>query len=175
MTASSFPSSERYGGYLSADHKIFGDQMVLYADGYYENVKTHNEAAPPATGNFQTKGQTTLAIPPHSPLGLGSHRPILRPLTRLVFRRMRSIPLILSSKSSRALPALACLTLGIGYSTMRLMPWLTTLGVKGDKLFDGSWGYDAGWRYSQLKNVQTGQQVSASRFNRDLERSRSYL
>ena len=43
--------------------------MVLYADGYYENVKTHNEAAPPATGNFQTKGQTTLAIPPHSPLG----------------------------------------------------------------------------------------------------------
>ena len=68
MTASSFPSSERYGGYLSADHKIFGDQMVLYADGYYENVKTHNEAAPPATGNFQTKGQTTLAIPPHSPL-----------------------------------------------------------------------------------------------------------
>ncbi|HMC26735.1 MAG TPA: TonB-dependent receptor, partial [Verrucomicrobiae bacterium] len=45
---------------------------------------------------------------------------------------------------------------------------LATLGVKGDKLFDGSWGYDAGWRYSQLRNVQTGQQVSASRFNRVL-------
>src|SRR4029077_16304597 len=69
MTASSFPSSERYGEYLSAEHKVFGDQMVVYADGYYENVKTHNEAAPPATGNFETKGQTTLAIPPHSPLG----------------------------------------------------------------------------------------------------------
>ena len=39
--------------------------------------------------------------------------------------------------------------------------WLSTIGVKGDKLFDGTWGYDAGWRYSQLKNVQTGQQVSA--------------
>jgi len=61
LTAASFPSSERWGGYLSADHKIFGDQMVLYADGYYQNVKTHNEAAPPATGAFQTKGQTTLA------------------------------------------------------------------------------------------------------------------
>src|SRR5438270_3712308 len=69
LFASSFPKSERYGTYLSAEHKVFGDQMVLYADGYYENVKTHNEAAPPATGNFETKGQTTLAIPPHSPLG----------------------------------------------------------------------------------------------------------
>src|SRR5437868_4316656 len=69
LFASSFPESERYGTYLSAEHKVFGDQMVLYADGYYENVKTHNEAAPPPTGPFQTKGQTTLAIPPHSPLG----------------------------------------------------------------------------------------------------------
>src|SRR5438093_1063740 len=49
--------------------------------------------------------------------------------------------------------------------------WLSTLGVKGDKLFDGTWGYDAGWRYSQLKNVQTGQQVSASRFNRILNQA----
>src|SRR6476659_10149455 len=72
-TASSFPSSERYGGYLSAEHKIFGDQMVLYADGYYENVQTHNEAAPPATGNFQTKGQVTLAIPPNHPLPLDAN------------------------------------------------------------------------------------------------------
>ena len=71
MTASSFPNSERYGAYLSAEHKtVFGDAMVLYADGYYENVQTHNEAAPPATGNFQTKGQITLAIPPQSPLSL---------------------------------------------------------------------------------------------------------
>src|SRR5205814_1561678 len=123
MTASSFPSSERYGGYLAADHKIFGDQMVLYADGYYENVQVHNEAAPPATGNFQTKGQVTLAIPPRSPLG-GISPPNTPTLTRLVFRPMPSIPLILSSKSSRALPALAWLTLGIGYSIMRLMPFL---------------------------------------------------
>ena len=127
MTASSFPSSERYGGYLSAEHKtVFGDQMVLYADGYYENVKTHNEAAPPATGNFQTKGQTTLAIPPHRPHRPAARTPLEYPdlIARLVFRRMRSIPLILSSKSSRAPPALAWLNLGIGYSTMRLMPGL---------------------------------------------------
>src|SRR5438309_11091784 len=34
LFASSFPKSERYGTYLSAEHKVFGDQMVLYADGY---------------------------------------------------------------------------------------------------------------------------------------------
>src|SRR6266481_2814610 len=61
----SFPESERYGVYLSADHKIFGDQMVVYADGFYQNVKTHNELAPPATGSFETKGQSILAIPPN--------------------------------------------------------------------------------------------------------------
>src|SRR4029077_8905717 len=68
MTASSFPKSERYGGYMAAEHKVFGDQMVLYGDFYYENVKTHNEAAPPATGSVQTKRQTILAIPPHMSL-----------------------------------------------------------------------------------------------------------
>ena len=30
----SFPESERYGAYVSAEHKVFGDQMVVYADGF---------------------------------------------------------------------------------------------------------------------------------------------
>src|SRR5205823_3969098 len=67
--------SERYGAYVSADHKIFGDQMVAYADGFYQNVKTHKELAPPATGSFETKGQTILSIPPHSPIAPGSEPP----------------------------------------------------------------------------------------------------
>src|SRR5438067_7863783 len=49
--------------------------------------------------------------------------------------------------------------------------WLNTIGIKGDKLFNGSWGYDAGFRYSQLKNTVTGTQVSASRFNRILNQA----
>src|SRR5439155_25545607 len=49
--------------------------------------------------------------------------------------------------------------------------WLSTVGVRGDKLFDGTWGYDAAFRYSQLKNTQTGQQVSISRFNRILNQA----
>ncbi len=46
------------------DHKFLGDQLVVYADAMYQNVKTHNELAPPATGGFQTNGQITIAIPP---------------------------------------------------------------------------------------------------------------
>src|SRR4030095_5173694 len=44
----------------------------------------------------------------------------------------------------------------------------STLGLKGDKLFDGNWGYDAGFRYSETKNTSSDTQVSASRFNRIL-------
>ncbi len=45
------------------------------------------------------------------------------------------------------------------------------MGLKGDKLFGGDWGYDTGFRYSQIKNVQTGDQVSISRFNRILNQA----
>jgi hypothetical protein len=46
--------------------------------------------------------------------------------------------------------------------------YFSTLGLKGDKLFDGNWGYDAGFRYSETKNASRFTLVSASRFNRIL-------
>ena len=49
--------------------------------------------------------------------------------------------------------------------------FLSTVGLKGDKLFNGSWGYDTAFRYSQLKNIQTGKQVSATLFNRILNQA----
>jgi iron complex outermembrane receptor protein len=168
LSAASFPESERYGGYLAADHKIFGDQMVLYADGYYQNVKTHNEAAPPATGNFETKGQTTLAIPPRAPIAPGAEPPNTPTHAETgvpadAFNPFNPFDQIISG-STRARLA----DFGNRLFDNETDAVLATAGVKGDKLFDGSWGYDAGVRYSQLKNVQTGQQVSASRFNRIL-------
>jgi len=115
----SFPESERYGLYLSGDHKIFGDQMVVYADGFYQNVKTHNELAAPATGSFETKGQTVLAIPPNSPIAPGSEPPTRQPTRKPVFRLTRSIPLTRSSKLSRAALVPGSLSLGIVYSTTK--------------------------------------------------------
>jgi iron complex outermembrane receptor protein len=167
LFALSFPESERYGGYLAAEHKIFGDQMVLYADGYYQNVKTHNEAAPPATGNFQTKGQTTFAIPPH--MSLGGVSPPNTPtfadtgVPANAFNPFNPFDQIISGTTRARLA-----DFGNRLFDNETDAILATVGVKGDKLFDGTWGYDTGFRYSQLKNVQTGQQVSISRFNRIL-------
>src|SRR5437868_4056891 len=164
----SFPESERYGVYLSAVHKVFGDQMVVYADGFYQNVKTHNELAAPASGSFQTKGQTILAIPPHSPIAPGAE-PLNTPthaetgVPADAFNPFNPFQQIISGGTRARLAEF-----GNRLFDNETDAWLSTLGVKGDKLFDGSWGYDAGFRYSQLKNVQTGQQVSISRFNRIL-------
>ena len=45
---------------------------------------------------------------------------------------------------------------------------MTTLGLKGEQLFDGTWGYDAGFRYSQIRNTSTGTFVSGVLFDRIL-------
>ncbi|HEY8669731.1 MAG TPA: TonB-dependent receptor, partial [Terriglobales bacterium] len=163
--AISVPDSERYGGYVSADHKVFGDQLVLYADMFYQNVKTHNEAAAPATGSFETKGQTTLAIPPHAPLnGVAPPNTPTFDETGVpvdAFNPFNPFNQIISGGSRARLQEF-----GDRMFDNETDAFLSTIGVKGDKLFDGTWGYDAGFRYSQVKNTQTGQQVSISRFNR---------
>jgi iron complex outermembrane receptor protein len=167
----SLPESERYGAYLSAEHKVFGDQMVVYADGFYQNVKTHNELAAPASGSFQTKGQTILAIPPHSPIAPGSEPPNTPThaetgLPADAFNPFNPFEQIISGGTRARLAEF-----GNRLFDNETDAWLSTIGIKGDKLFDGTWGYDAGFRYSQLKNTQTGTQVSASRFNRILNQA----
>src|SRR6266446_6052584 len=167
----SLPESERNGEWVSADHKIFGDQMVAYADAFYQNVNTHNELAPPATGSFETKGQTILAIPPHSPIAPGSEPPNTPThaetgLPADAFNPFNPFEQIISGGTRARLAEF-----GNRLFDNETKAWLSTIGIKGDKLFDGSWGYDAGFRYSQLDNTQTGTQVSASRFNRILNQA----
>src|SRR5919197_1559309 len=167
----SFPESERYGIYLNANHKVFGDQMVVYADGFYQNVKTHNELAPPATGSFQTLGQTILAIPPHSPIAPGAEPPNTPTHAETgvpadAFNPFNPFEQIISGGTRARLAEF-----GNRLFDNETDAWLSTIGIKGDKLFNGSWGYDAGFRYSQIKNTQTGTQVSASRFNRILNQA----
>ena len=60
---------------MSFTHKRCDDQLVIYGDLFYQNVKTHNELAPSATGSFQTTGQVTLAIPPNMPIANGAEPP----------------------------------------------------------------------------------------------------
>jgi iron complex outermembrane recepter protein len=162
----SFPDSERYGGYIAMDHKIFGDQLVVYADGMYQNVKTHNELAAPATGNFQTPGFITLAIPPRvaNPAGttpFGGPTYAETGVTPGAFNPFNPFNQIISGGTRARLAEF-----GNRKFDNESDAYLATLGFRGDKLFDGTWGYDAGFRYSQIKNTTTGTQVSISRFNR---------
>jgi iron complex outermembrane recepter protein len=167
----SFPSSERYGGYVAMDHKIFGDQLVVYADGMYQDAKAHNELAPPATGNFQTPGFVTLAIPPRVPNPAGT-TPFGGPtyaatgLTPGAFNPFNPFNQIISGGTRARLAEF-----GNRLFDNESEAWLATLGFRGEKLFNGTWGYDTAFRYSQIKNITTGTQVSISRFNRILNQA----
>ncbi|PYI90203.1 MAG: hypothetical protein DME97_18115 [Verrucomicrobia bacterium] len=167
----SFPSSERYGGYVAMDHKIFGDALVVYGDAMYQNVKTHNELAPPATGNFQTPGFVTLAIPPRvaNPAGttpFGGPTYADTGVTPGAFNPFNPFNQIISGGTRARLAEF-----GNRLFDNESDAFLGTIGFRGDKLFNGTWGYDAGFRYSQIKNTTTGQQVSISRFNRILNQA----
>jgi iron complex outermembrane receptor protein len=167
----SFPQSERYGSYVAFDHKIFGEQLVIYGDGMYQNVKTHNELAAPATGNFQTNGQVTIAIPPRVPNPAGT-TPLGGPtyaetgLTPGAYNPFNPFNQIISGGSRARLAEF-----GNRKFDNETDAYLATLGFKGDKLFDGTWGYDSGFRYSEVRNTTTGTQVSSSRYNRILNQA----
>jgi iron complex outermembrane receptor protein len=167
----SFPSSERYGGYVAMDHKIFGDQLVIYADGMYQDVKTHNELAAPATGNFQSPGFTTLAIPPRvaNPAGttpFGGPTYAETGVTPGAFNPFNPFNQIISGGTRARLAEF-----GNRLFDNESEAWLATIGFRGDKLFNGTWGYDTAFRYSQIQNTTTGTQVSISRFNRILNQA----
>src|SRR5436190_2848524 len=167
----SFPASERYGGYVRMDHKFLGDALVVYADAMYQNVKTHNELAPPATGNFQSPGFVTIAIPPRvaNPAGttpFGGPTYADTGVTPGAFNPFNPFNQIISGGTRARLAEF-----GNRLFDNESDAFLGTLGFRGDKLFNGTWGYDAGFRYSQIKNTTTGQQVSISRFNRILNQA----
>ena len=168
--SSSYPTLENYGGFAAFDHKWFGDQVVIYGDLYYQNAFSHDELAPSATGSFQTPGQVTLAIPPGT--DLNGVAPPLTPTfeeTQIpadAFNPFNPFNQIISGGSRARL-----LEFGNRLFDNTTDSFLVTFGVRGDKLFDGTWGYDAGFRYSQVKATSTGTLVSTSRFNRILNQN----
>jgi iron complex outermembrane receptor protein len=167
----SFPDSERYGGYVSMDHKIYGDALVVYTDAMYQNVKTHNELAAPATGNFQTPGFITLAIPPRvaNPAGttpFGGPTYADTGVTPGAFNPFNPFNQIISGGTRARLAEF-----GNRLFDNESDAFVGTLGFRGDKLFNGTWGYDTAFRYSQIRNTTNGTQVSISRFNRILNQA----
>jgi iron complex outermembrane receptor protein len=179
----SYPEQERYGGYVAFNDRICGDQLQVYGDFYYTKVKTHNELAPGATGNFFAPGFVTIAIPPHMDLnGValnntprfigepgsgpgGALAPGENPTSvpPNAFNPFNPFNQILSGGSRARLAEF-----GNRLEDNTSNAFLATLGIKGDKLLDGNWGYDAGFRYSEIENDATANMVSASRYSRIL-------
>jgi iron complex outermembrane receptor protein len=181
--SNSYPEQERYGGYVSFNDKVCDDMLQIYGDFYYTKAKTHNELAASATGDFVTTGQVTIAIPPNMPLnGIaspgtprftgepgsgpgGAFAPGETPtnVPANAFNPFNPFNQILSGGSRARLAEFGNRTIDNISNA-----YLATLGVKGDKLFDGNWGYDAGFRYSEIENDSTQKMVSVSRYDRIL-------
>jgi iron complex outermembrane recepter protein len=182
--AEALPDSERYGGFVNFDHKICGDQLLVYGDFFYQNVKTSYDLAASATGDFQTPGDVTLAIPPRSDLNGAAppNTPRFAGQPAGVDAEGNPIPgeVQTNTPANAFNPFNPFNQIISGGTRARLFDFgkrvidnqtdafFSTLGVKGDKLFDGNWGYDASFRYSQVQNISTDTHVSASRFNRIL-------
>jgi len=164
----SFPTQERWGGYAAFEHKICDDQLRIYGDFYYADVKTRDELAPSATGPFEIPGQGTLYIPSHSPLPNGVAPPNTPTIAETgmpadAFNPFNPFEQIISGGSRARI-----FDFGNRLFDNENIAELFTVGVKGDKLFNGSWGYDGAFRYSQILNISRIQDVSVSRFERIL-------
>ena len=158
------PDSERWGGFINFDHKICGDQLLIYGDFFYQDVKTHYDIAPAATGPFQTPGNVTLAIPPHAPgPTFGGPTAEETGVPTGAFNPFNPFQQIISGGTTARL-----IEFGNRLINNETNAYFSTLGLKGDKLFNGTWGYDASFRYSQVQNISSNTLQSASRFNRIL-------
>ncbi len=164
----SFPEQERWGGYAAFNDKICDDQFQVYGDFYYVDSKTHDELAPNATGNFETPGSFTIFIPPHAPIAAGAE-PLNTPTAAEVgapagaFNPFNPFNQFISGGTRARIAEFGNRLIDNENIAERF-----TAGVKGDKLFNGTWGYDSAFVYSQIQQISQIQDVSGPRFERIL-------
>jgi iron complex outermembrane recepter protein len=176
LFSSSYPEQERWGGYAAFNNKICGDELQIFGDFYYADVKQHDELAPIATGSFVTEGQPTLAIPPH--MDLGGVAPPNTPRFAGQPEGAGAGEVQTSTPANAFNPFNPFNQIISGGTRARIFDfgnrlidteneaYLATVGVKGDKVFGSSWGYDGAFRYSQIYTIAQIQTASAQRLNR---------
>src|SRR6266487_1684432 len=163
LYSSSYPEQERWGGYAALEHKICDDQLRLFGDFYYVDAKTHDELAPIATSNFELPGFPTLYVPPREaftgepPFGGPTYAEVGAPVG--AFNPFNPFEQIISGGSRARI-----FDFGNRLIDNENIAERFTVGVKGDKLFNGTWGYDGAFMYSQIQNIAKAQLVSAPRF-----------
>jgi iron complex outermembrane recepter protein len=167
LYSSSYPEQERWGGYAAFNHKVCDDQLQIYGDFYYVDSKTHDELAPIATGDFETPGQVTLYVPPRAPFagippfGGPTYEEVGAPAG--AFNPFNPFEQIISG-GTRA----RFFDFGNRIIDNENIAERFTLGVKGDKLLNGTWGYDGAFMYSQVEQIARFRSVNVERFERIL-------
>lgn len=170
LFSGAYPDIENYGGFANFTHKIFGEQMVLFGDVYYENSSSHNELAPVATNDFDTPGSKVIAIPPGTNLnGVAPPNTPTYEETGLPADAVNPFNPFnqIISGGSRA----RFLEFGNRLIDSDTDNFLATIGVRGDRLFDGTWGYDGGFRYNKIKVTQDLQSISITRLTEILNQN----
>src|SRR6266540_186062 len=168
LYSSSYPKQERWGGYAAFETKICDDQFRIFGDFYYVDGKTHDELAPLATGSFETPGSPTIFVPPNSPFP-GGVPPFGGPTSAEVgmsptaFNPFNPFEQIISGGTRARI-----FDFGNRLIDNENIAERFTVGVKGDKLFNGTWGYDGAFMYSQIEQIARFQSVNGPRFERIL-------
>jgi iron complex outermembrane recepter protein len=168
LYAGSYPKQERWGGYAAFQHKICDDQLRIFGDFYYVDAKTHDELAPTATGDFEEPGRLPLFVPPNHPLPggvppFGGPTPALVGMAPDSFNPFNPFEQIISGGTRARI-----FDFGDRLIDNENIAERFTVGVKGDKLFNGTWGYDGAFMYSQIQQISRFQGVNTPRFERIL-------
>jgi iron complex outermembrane receptor protein len=167
LYSSSWPEQERWGGYAAFEHKICDDQFRVFGDFYYVDAKTHDELAPDATGNFVTPGSPSRFIPPNHPFPdpnnppFGGFTPAEVGMPPNAFNPFNPFEQIITGGTRARL-----FDFGNRIFNNENIAERFTVGVKGDKLFNGTWGYDGAFMYSQIEQIEKGQVSDGGRTNR---------
>jgi len=174
-TSSNYPTIERWGGYAAFNDKICDDQLQIFGDFFYVDAKSHDELAPNATGDFETPGSPVIFIPPNHPFtndisGAPGGPPVNTPTAAEVgmpagaFNPFNPFQQIISGSSR-----IRVFDFGNRLFDNENIAELFTVGVKGDKLFNGTWGYDGAYRYSQIQQIAQIRDVNSVRYEQILD------
>jgi iron complex outermembrane receptor protein len=164
----SYPKQERWGGYAAMEHKICDDQFRIFGDFYYVDSKTHDELAPSATNDFEQSGRLAIFVPPNHPFPVvngvetppfGGPTPSQVGMPAGAFNPFNPFEQIIAG-GSRA----RVFDFGNRLLDNENIAERFTVGVKGDKLFNGTWGYDGAFMYSQVQQIAKFQGININRF-----------
>src|SRR6266567_4200583 len=173
LYASSYPEQERWGGYAAFEHKICDDELRIFGDFYYVDAKTHDELAPTATGNFeQPAGRLAIYVPPNHPFPVvggvevppfGGPTPEEVAVAPGAFNPFNPFEQIISGGTRARI-----FDFGNRVIDNENIAERFTVGVKGDKLFNGTWGYDGAFMYSQIVQISKFQGINILPFEQIL-------